>query len=153
MGFNEKPFRRRKYGNVPTTGVFSGRAVIFKSKLEYRYAQYLDFLKTAGEIQDWNYEGRTFRFSNRTKAPYEYTPDFVVKTKNGKLEYHETKGMVARYDLEKFRLLWEQDIKLIVIFAQKPKLSVQKIKKLERYCIRVIWNARTLWENIPMDMT
>ena len=154
MGFNEPPLRR-KYGNEPVEAVVNGRRVSFKSKLEYRWAQHLDFFKTAGEIKDWFYEFHTFRDFPEGVGVKEYTPDFLVRRNDNTFEYHETKGMLSAYDLKKFKLVFVERpyVKIIVIFWQKPKLSVHKRNKLERYTHRVIYNAKAMLKNEPIDMS
>ncbi len=76
MGFENKRIHT-KYGNVTVDAVVNGVRVQFKSKLEYRWAQHLDMLKTAGEIKDFFYEFHTFRFNR--DLPKEYTPDFLIR--------------------------------------------------------------------------
>ncbi len=151
MGFNEPPFRA-KYGNVPVDAIVNGRHIHFRSKLEYRWAQYLDFLKSIKQIKDWFYEFHTFRFPEG-KAK-EYTPDFLVRMNDNSFEYYETKGMLQKYDLDKYKRLFDERpyVKLIVVFWSKPKISVNKKAKLECYTHRVIYEARKLLKNVPIDM-
>jgi len=154
MGFGTDKQFKPKYGNQPVDATVNGRLTHFKSKLEYRWAQHLDFLKTIGGIKDWFYEFHTFRGFPENQPVKEYTPDFLVRTNENELEYYETKGMLSAYDLKKFKLLFDERpyIKLIVVFWQKPKLSVNKKNKLECYCHRVIWSAKTVMKNSPIDM-
>ena len=153
MGFDKLPPFRRKYGNVPVQAVVDGKRIDFKSKLEYRWAQHLDFLKSAGEIKDWFYEFHTFYFDEG--KPSEYTPDFLVRNNDNSFEYHETKGMVAKFDIDKFKRIFEERpyVKIIVIFWKKPKLSTQKKTKLDRYCHRIIWDASKILKKEPIDMS
>jgi len=152
MGFNEQPFRR-KYGNVLVDAVVNGVMCHFKSKLEYRWAQYLDFLKTAGEIKDFGYEWHTFRFDNADKLKV-WTPDFWLRNNDNSFEYHETKGALSSYDIKKCKALFDErpKVKLTMIFWTNPKISVQKQNQLERYCYRVIWCAKDVVKNVSIDM-
>ena len=152
MGFGEKPFKA-KYGNVPVDAMVDGKLVHFKSKLEYRWSQYLDFLKDIGEIKDWFYEFHTFRFDDIYKLK-EYTPDFLVRNNDNSFSYYETKGMLQKYDLDKYKRLFDERpyVKLTVVFWSNPKISVNKRAKLERFVHRVIWDARTVVKNVPIDM-
>jgi len=154
MGFETNKRFRPKYGNEPVEAMVDGKRIKFKSKFEYRWAQYLDFLKNAGEIKGWWYEFCTFRYRDRLKPPYEWTPDFVVRTVKNELEHYECKGMLQRYDLKKLKLLNEERplVKVIYVFWSKPKISVQKKEQLERWCERVIWDARKMLKNVPIDM-
>ncbi len=152
MGFNEPPFRA-KYGNQPVEVMVNGQRIVFRSKLEYRWAQYLDFLKDIGEIKDWFYEFHTFYFSGERVK--EYTPDFLVRNNDNSFEYYETKGMLQNYDLDKYKRLFDERpyVKLTVVFWSKPKISVNKRAKLERFVHRVIWDARTVVKNVSIDMS
>ncbi len=143
-----------KYGNVPVEAMMDGRRVMFRSKLEYRWAQHLDFLKKAGEIKDFFYEFHTFRDFPEDQQIREFTPDFLVRLNDNTFEYHETKGMLSGYDLKKFKLVFNEMpyVKIRVIFWGKPKLSVQKRDKLERYTYQVIYNARQILKGEPIDM-
>lgn len=151
MGFNEPPFKR-KYGNEPVEAIVDGRRIKFKSKLEYRWAQYLDFLKTIGEIKDWFYEFHTFRFPEGRAR--EYTPDFLVRTNDNSFEYYETKGALQKYDFDKYKQLFDERpyVKLIIVFWSMPKISVNKKAKLERWAHRVIYNAREIVKDKISDM-
>ncbi len=60
----------------------------YKSGLEREWAEYLAWLRLGGEIENWIYEGVTLKLANDTR----YTPDFLVITKSGGIECHETKG-------------------------------------------------------------
>ena len=145
---------KAKYGNIPTRAVIGGRVTNFKSKLEYRWAQHLEFLRQAGEIKDWFYEFHTFREFPADQRIKEYTPDFLVRLNDNTFEYHETKGMLSGYDVKKFKLvLMERPyIKIILIFWGRPKISVQKKDQIERYCHRVIYNAKGILSKEPIDM-
>jgi hypothetical protein len=152
MGFDELPVKF-KYGNQPVTVMIDGVKVKFKSRLEYRWAQYLEFLKEAGQIKDWYYEHHTFFFDNAYKLT-QWTPDFLVRNNDNEFEYYETKGMLSGFDIKKCRALFEQrpKVKLTMVFWTPPKISVQKITQLERYCHRIIWNGKEVVKNVPMDM-
>jgi len=153
LGFNEPPFKM-KYGNVPVDAIIDGKQYHFKSKLEYRWAQHLEFLRLGGAIKDWYYEFHTFRDFPKDQKVKEYTPDFLVRNNDNTFEYHETKGMLSTFDLKKFKLIFDERpyVKLIIVFWQKPKLSVNKKAKLERITHRVIYNAKQILSKEPIDM-
>lgn len=56
--------------------------------LERRWAQRLDALKRAGEIQEWRYQPITLLLGEDCR----YTPDFLITNLDGSLALHETKG-------------------------------------------------------------
>ena len=152
LGFNEPPLRR-EYKNEPVDAIVNDVLCHFRSKLEYRWAQYLDFLKTAGEIKDFFYEFHTFYFDGGG-SPKEYTPDFLIRNQDNGFEYHECKGYLQKFDLDKFKRMFDErpKVKITIVFWSKPKLSAQKRNKLERYCSRIIWNAKGMLKDVPIDM-
>ena len=64
---------------APSTGM---------NKLEAEYAQHLDILIAIREIISWKFEEIKLRLADRCW----YTVDFMVTTKDKRLEAHETKG-------------------------------------------------------------
>jgi len=58
--------------------------------LEARYACFLEERRTCGEVVDWKFEPIKLRLA---KATY-YSPDFMVKLADGRIELHETKGFM-----------------------------------------------------------
>lgn len=152
MGF-EKQIIRRKYGNIPVNADIGGKTYHFRCKLEYRWAQHLQLLYMTGEIKSWEYETHCFQFEDSTLK--RYLIDFTVRNNDDSFEYYECKGMVAKYDIDRLRLVYEQypDTKITIVFASKPKLSAQKRGKLERYCHRIIYNANSFLKKEPIDFS
>ncbi len=154
MGFETNRRIQREYRNIRVHAEIGDKEYHFRSKLEYRWAQHLELCKLGGLIKDWTYETHTFRFEKA--GVKEYTPDFVIRNNDDTFEYHETKGHVAKFDIDKLKAVWDEypDSKITLIFWRKPsKLSTQKRTKLETYCHRVIWNGAKLVKNEPIDMT
>ena len=58
------------------------------NKLEARYALSLSAQQGHGSIRWWAYEAITLKLAPDTR----YTPDFVVITREGEIQFHETKG-------------------------------------------------------------
>lgn len=65
------------------------KTYFFRSKWEANYAKYLNFLKNKEIIKNWEFEPRTFVFSNGINS---YLPDFRILTNKNNIEYHEVKG-------------------------------------------------------------
>lgn len=143
-----------KYGNVPVNAIVGDKRVQFKSKLEYRWAQHLEFMKQLGEIKDWFYEFHTFRDFPKDQKVKEYTPDFLVRMNDNTFEYHETKGMLSGFDIKKFKLILMERpyVKLTIIFWSKPKITAHRKDQLERFAHRVIYNAKGMLKGEPIDM-
>ncbi|MCK5127231.1 MAG: DUF1064 domain-containing protein [candidate division Zixibacteria bacterium] len=92
MGFEKNRRIIRQYGNTRVTATVGENKCYFRSKLEYHWALYLEFLKTNGEIIKWEYEPKVFYFPDEKTAPVQYKPDFRVTEKDGTVVWHETKG-------------------------------------------------------------
>ena len=67
---------------------FPRRVAGSMNKLEEAYAAHLRKLEHAGEIESFLYEPVKLRLADKCF----YTPDFLVVTREGHLELHETKG-------------------------------------------------------------
>jgi len=125
---------QRKYGNVHVTleFEFGSRTITFKSKLEARYANYLERLRELGGILGWWYEPVRLEFPDKTVSPKEYTPDFLVLTDGGEVELHECKGLIAQKDVHKLaqtRKHFPSFRKLVLVFAARSK-SKPRIKAM-----------------------
>jgi len=80
------------------------RTFRFRSGFEWRWGYYLQILKNAGEIKDWDYEPRKFKFygkdisgsglKGKEIGVRVYTPDFKVYERNGGITWQETKGFL-----------------------------------------------------------
>lgn len=79
--------RTVRYTRDPSKAV--GRMPAGKmNRTEARYADYLELLKSSGDVIWYRFEGLKFRLADNTF----YTPDFAVMRKDGALEAHEVKG-------------------------------------------------------------
>ena len=76
------------------------------NKLESAYTKYLDLQVAGGDIHAYKFESIKLKLADRTT----YSPDFLVITKDGTVELHETKGY------------WEDDarVKIKVAAAMFP---------------------------------
>ncbi|KKN71401.1 hypothetical protein LCGC14_0421230 [marine sediment metagenome] len=131
MGFEKNKRLVQDWHNQPTEVVMDGVLYKFRSRLEYRFAQYLVFLQKAGEVEKWEYESETFFFKDVKTAPVQYTPDFKVFCTDKKIEYYECKGWLISKDITKFKRMQEQYpmVSLILVMARRDKVG----KRVNRY--------------------
>ena len=131
MGFEKNKRLVQDWHNEPQEAMIDGVLYKFSSKLEYRFAQYLIFLQRAGEIEEWSYESDTFFFKDVKTAPVQYTPDFKVVTKKGKIKYYECKGWLISKDVSKFKRMQEYYpfVTLILVMAKRDSMT----KRVNRY--------------------
>jgi hypothetical protein len=80
-GFNPSQKKRFALGRLKTGEM---------NKLEAKYSEYLEGLKSAGDILWFKFEGLKLRLADNTF----YTPDFFVMLADETLECHECKGFM-----------------------------------------------------------
>lgn len=92
------------------------KRMFLRSSWEVKYARHLEKLLRGGKILAWEYESKSFDLIVKS-----YTPDFVVVTTTGAVEYHEVKGwMDARSRLNcKLMASLHPDVKLKLITSVK----------------------------------
>lgn len=111
----------------------SGKDIYFRSRWEYNYAVYLQFLVEHGSIKSWDHEPKTFWFEGIKRGRVSYLPDFLIVNMDGSEEYHEVKGWMDPGSRTKLRRMkkYHPTVKLRVIDgkwfkANSPKLSFLK---------------------------
>lgn len=102
-----------------------------RSKWEYNYACFLDFLIKHGEIERWEHEPDTFWFEQIRRGVRSYLPDFKVYNKDGSVEYHEVKGYMDRKSKTKLKRMkkYYPEVKMVLI-DQKRYKAIKKIASL-----------------------
>ena len=80
-----------------------GKRIFFRSRWEYRYCLYLQYLKEQGQIVDWFYESKVFWFEGIRRGTNNYKPDFLVIHSNQAEEFVEVKGYETAKDRTKYK--------------------------------------------------
>lgn len=112
-----------------------GKRNFYRSKAEYRYALYLQFLKKNNQIKEWEHEPETFWFDKIKRGTNNYKPDFRITLLNDTLEYHEVKGYMDAKSKTKIKRMgiYHPNIKLRVIesdwFRKNNKMLKAIIKE------------------------
>src|SRR5687767_2706756 len=97
MGISEQEFLLLKQNmalaNAPLVTVAKAPVVRsgYRSKVEERYAQYLDLVQKVGGIRGWKYEAVRLRLAQGVT----YVPDFVVRIDDSTVVFREVKGRKA----------------------------------------------------------
>ncbi len=81
----------------------AGSSIYFRSRWEYNYAVYLDFLVSQKQITSWKHEPKTFWFDKIKRGCRTYLPDFRIINLDGSEEYHEVKGWMDARSKTKLR--------------------------------------------------
>ena len=116
----------------------------FKSKVEYRWAQYLQKLLYLDAIEIWLYEPTVFEFGERWRVRKQYTSDFLVK-EDGQECYHEVKTSLRQKDVTRFRCLHIDypDVKIVlVIFGPENTRNANQNRlrsNARRYVERIVF--------------
>ena len=119
------------------TNAISGWATIgdsrkyYRSKAEYRYACYLQWLKQQGAIVSWSHEPKTFWFEGIRRGTVSYKPDFLVVERNSH-HWVEVKGYMdarSKTKINRFKRYFPEE-QLIVIDSKWYKRNSGKLKNL-----------------------
>lgn len=89
----------------------------FRSSWEANWARYLNWLKSIGEIVDWEYESETFEFKTIKRGNRFYTPDFKIANKDGSIQYDEVKGYMDAKSRTKLRRMekYYPKVKIVLV--------------------------------------
>lgn len=79
---------RSKKGSIE----IGGKKLFARSTWEANIAAYLEFLKSKGEIKDWEHEPITFWFLSIKRGVRSYKPDFRITNNDDTIYYEEVKG-------------------------------------------------------------
>ena len=115
-----KGMSRRKTSAPGVFGAWKevgGKRFFGRSKWERNVGAYLQWLKEAGQIEDWDHEPKTFWFEGIKRGVCSYLPDFWVKNKNGTEEYWEVKGWMDPKSKTKLSRMkkYHPGVKLVLI--------------------------------------
>lgn len=121
----------RMFENIQR-GVYEvgGKSYYFRSKWEFEYACYLEWLVRQNQIAGWWYEYHTFEFPIK-HGTTRYTPDFRVLVTENKVEWHEVKGYLTnkgKTQINRFKKYYPKE-KLIIIDSEWFK-AVKNKKQL-----------------------
>lgn len=98
------------------------KGITYHSKKEAEYAAYLDTLKKAGEIKEWERQVKIDLKGLAGRKVASYYVDFKVIDKNDNIEYIEVKG----FQTEAWRLKWKLFEQQVEIEEPEAKLRVVK---------------------------
>lgn len=132
----------RKYGTLasPRTKVswkqgwriINGNRLYFRSRWEFNYGVYLQFLRDNGKILEWEHEPKTFWFDKIQRGCRSYLPDFRVTNLDNSIEYHEVKGWMDARSKTKLRRMakYYPEVTMRIIDAKWFKANVSKLSWL-----------------------
>lgn len=113
--------------------VIDGRRIYFRSRWEFNYGLYLQFLKERKQIMEWEHEPETFWFDGIRRGCVSYLPDYRVINLDGSIEYHEVKGWMddrSKTKLKRMKKFYPH-IKLRVIDGKWFKANAAKLTFLK----------------------
>lgn len=97
--------------------------IYFRSRWEYNYALYLEYLKKNKEIKKWEYEPDIFWFEGIKRGCVSYKPDFKITRNDKTIYYIEIKGWMDSASKTKIKRMakYHPEIELVVIDTPKYK--------------------------------
>ena len=100
-----------------------GKKHYFRSQWEVDFAYYLEMLKQYRQIQEWEYEPKTFWFEQIKRGVRSYLPDFRVTEKDQSIIYYEVKGYMDARSKTKLKRMkkYYPDVKLQLVQAPQIK--------------------------------
>lgn len=119
----------RQYSHGKSQWVeLGGKRCYFRSTWEVKYARYLEWMKSRGEILDWEFEPHTFWFDNIKRGCRSYLPDFRVTFHDGTHQWHEVKGwMTAKSKTKLKRMKKYYPLEQVVVLS-KPWFKEANLK-------------------------
>lgn len=112
------------------TDFADGKRYYIKSKWEYKYGLYLEYLKKIKYIKDWQYEPDTFWFDKIKRGVRSYKPDFKIFNNDDSIEYVEVKGYWDAKSLTKIKRMkiYHPEVKLCKVDSEFFNLANKKYK-------------------------
>lgn len=109
-----------------------GKRNFYRSRWEYRYALYLEFMKKHGHVTEWLHEPETFWFEGIRRGTNNYKPDFKVTFPSGNTEFFEIKGYMDSKSQTKIKRMakYHPSITLRVIDGDWFKANAPILKKV-----------------------
>lgn len=108
------------------------RRIFFRSRWEANYGRYLEWLKSTGNIAEWEHEPETFWFEAIKRGVRSYLPDFRVTENSGSVIYHEVKGWMddrSRVCIKRMRI-YHPKVRLLVIDAKAYRSIAKKVSSI-----------------------
>lgn len=139
MGFEKNKRFAKEYNNIRTYANIGGKDYNFRSKAEFKVADYLQLLKTSYLIKDWAYEQTKFCFPDKDNPVMTWLVDFDVLENDGSFYYIEYKGYVEPSVKRKLNLLakYRPEVKLDMVFGSNrdlKRLGVRATACCRRVC-------------------
>lgn len=109
--------KSRVYRSTQDWREIAERRIYFRSDWEYKFAKYLQTLKDAHAIKEWEHEPRTFWFEDIKRGTRSYLPDFKVTRGDGTHYWVEVKGYYDKKSLTKikrFKKYYPEETLLVV---------------------------------------
>lgn len=144
LGYEKNRTVHYEWRNVPTK--FMG--IEFKSKLEARWARYLEAIRKLGVIVSWKYEPKRFDCGLIYNKRRFYTPDFWVVEKEGLHKYvvwHEVKASGSGKDFQKavsrlrwFKKAYPEEL-IVLVLPNAPKKENVHMMHAKKYVERIAY--------------
>ena len=102
--------------------------IYFRSRWEYNYALYLEYLKKNKTIKKWEYEPVIFWFEKIKRGCVSYKPDFKITRNDKTIYYIEIKGWMDAQSKTKLKRMakYYPDVELLLVDAKAYKVFAKE---------------------------
>lgn len=133
---------------VGITTTIGSRKITFKSQAELSFAEHLEFLREARQIQYWGYEphGSTFWFERIRRGVRSYKSDFLVVTNSREVQWYEIKGYLDSRSVTKLKRMrkYYPEIKIILVMMRDEKRQREAVDAIRPFVYRVVFLDKVL---------
>lgn len=112
------PRKRRRFIAKAEWAEVNGKLSYYRSKMELKYARYLETLKSLGEIKDFEHEPHVFWFEEIKRGIRCYLPDFKVIKNDDNHYWVEVKGYMdsaSKTKINRFRKYYPNEVLIVVL--------------------------------------
>jgi hypothetical protein len=111
-----------------------GQNIYFRSRWEYNYGCYLEWLKQTGVIVQWEHEPQTFWFENIRRGVRSYLPDFRITEPGGGQYYVEVKGWMDGRSKTKLKRMkkYHPEVEVRLVDAKAYKAIASQVSSFIR---------------------
>lgn len=130
------------------TTIVGSRKITFKSQAELSFAEHLELLREAHQIQYWGYEphGSAFWFEGIRRGVHSYKPDFLVVTNSREVQWYEIKGYLDSRSVTKLRRMrkYHPQTKIVLVMMRDEKRQRGVVDAIRPFVYAVVFLDKVL---------
>jgi hypothetical protein len=109
----------------------NGRRIFFRSRWEFNYACYLEWLRVQNQIVAWEHEPQTFWFEKIKRGVRSYLPDFRITEREDRIYYIEVKGWMDDRSKTKLKRMkkYHPTVELRLVDSKSYRALAKRVAK------------------------